>query len=124
MRRRTLLLGLTALAALGGAGLTWRSFATDLASARARIRGHSSTIEGRFGTLEYAQEGQGAPVLMIQGVSDAYGTLAQLDAIAAGVSGTCDRLVLEDCGHGPHRERPDDVLAREAAFLRHVLDPK
>lgn len=72
MRRRTLLLGLTALAALGGAGLTWRSFATDLASARARIRGHSSTIEGRFGTLEYAQEGQGAPVLMIHGTGGGF----------------------------------------------------
>jgi pimeloyl-ACP methyl ester carboxylesterase len=34
-----------------------------------------------------------APVLMIQGAADAYGTLAQLDAIEAGTAGRCERLV-------------------------------
>ena len=63
-----------------------------------------------------------APVLMIQGADDAYGTLAQLDAIATGVPGRCERLVLQACGHAPHRERPDEVLAREKGFLREVLD--
>jgi pimeloyl-ACP methyl ester carboxylesterase len=62
-----------------------------------------------------------APVLMIQGIDDAYGTLAQLDAIQAGVPGRCERLVLEDCGHAPHRERPEDVLAGETSFLMEVL---
>ena len=62
-----------------------------------------------------------APVLMIQGEGDAYGTLAQLDAIQAGIPGRCDRLVLNDCGHAPHRERPGDVLARVTDFLMEVL---
>lgn len=62
-----------------------------------------------------------APVLMIQGAEDAYGTLAQLDAIEAGVSGDCRRLVLENCGHSPHREQPGTVLLQCAGFLRGVL---
>lgn len=57
------------------------------------------------------------PVLMIQGAEDAYGTLAQLDAIAAGVRGPCDRLVIEECGHSPHREATDPVIDRVGAFL-------
>ncbi len=63
-----------------------------------------------------------APVLMIQGADDAYGTLAQLDAIEAGVSGNCQRLVLQDCGHGPHREKPNEVLAGCVEFLRETLN--
>jgi pimeloyl-ACP methyl ester carboxylesterase len=57
------------------------------------------------------------PVLMIQGAEDAYGTVAQLDAIAAGVTGPCDRLLLTSCGHSPHREMTDRVLKRVANFV-------
>ncbi len=57
------------------------------------------------------------PVLMIQGSNDAYGTLAQLDAIAASVTGCCGRLVLPNCGHSPHREAADCVLDRVVTFM-------
>lgn len=46
-----------------------------------------------------------APVLLIQGVEDAYGTLAQLDRIEARVNCPTTRLVLPDCGHAPHRDQ-------------------
>lgn len=46
-----------------------------------------------------------APVFAIQGTSDEYGTLAQLDALAARVTTPVDRLVLSRCGHAPHRDR-------------------
>ena len=59
-----------------------------------------------------------APILMVQGEGDAYGTLAQLDAIEAGVSGACERLILDGCGHSPHRERADAVLQAGAGFIR------
>ena len=52
----------------------------------------------------------------------ASGITTVLDAIAVGVPGRCERLVLNDCGHAPHRERPDEVLERETGFLRDVLD--
>lgn len=55
-----------------------------------------------------------APLLLVQGLGDEYGTLAQLDAIAQEVS-HAQRVELPDCGHSPHRDQP-------AALTRHVVD--
>ncbi len=52
-----------------------------------------------------------APTLVIQGEADPYGTLAQVEAIAAGVRGPCSRLVVPGCGHAPWRERAAEVTA-------------
>jgi pimeloyl-ACP methyl ester carboxylesterase len=57
------------------------------------------------------------PVLLIQGEDDEYGTIAQVDAIARQVSGTVERLVLPACGHSPHRDQPDRVLAAIERFV-------
>ena len=56
-----------------------------------------------------------APTLVVQGRDDAYGTLAQVQRIAAGVRGPVTRLVLPG-GHSPHLERPDDVIAAITEF--------
>lgn len=65
-----------------------------------------------------------APILLIQGEDDDYGTTAQLDAIAQKVCGTCERLLLPHCGHSPHRDQEEAVLATTAGFLRrHGLAP-
>jgi pimeloyl-ACP methyl ester carboxylesterase len=60
------------------------------------------------------------PVLMIQGVDDEYGTAAQLETIAMG---RADRsiLLLENCGHSPHRDQPDAVLSAAKAFVTALL---
>jgi pimeloyl-ACP methyl ester carboxylesterase len=55
------------------------------------------------------------PILLIQGRDDEYGTLAQIDAIAAATD--ADVLILDHCGHSPHRDRRDMVLATAAAFM-------
>lgn len=57
------------------------------------------------------------PVLLVQGADDAYGTLAQLDAIEAGVRGHVERLVLAGVGHAPQFEAPDAVLPAVAHFV-------
>jgi pimeloyl-ACP methyl ester carboxylesterase len=57
------------------------------------------------------------PLLLIQGTGDQYGTLRQVDAIADQVAGPVDVLVLDDCGHSPHRDRPEDVLAAARRFV-------
>ena len=57
------------------------------------------------------------PLLAIQGERDEYGTVAQLEAIAAAVSGPVRSLVLPGLGHFPHREDPERVLAETRAFL-------
>jgi pimeloyl-ACP methyl ester carboxylesterase len=61
-----------------------------------------------------------APVLVIQGRDDEYGTLAQVDEISNGVSGPVERLVLGGCGHSPHRDQADTVLDAVAQFIRQV----
>lgn len=58
-----------------------------------------------------------APALLIQGLNDEYGTLDQLDRIAAVLPRT-ERLELPDCGHSPHRDQRDAVIAETAAFLK------
>jgi pimeloyl-ACP methyl ester carboxylesterase len=50
------------------------------------------------------------PVLAIQGEDDEYGTLAQIEHIAQRLAQT-RLLVLPRCGHSPHRDQPDAVIA-------------
>lgn len=57
-----------------------------------------------------------APVLAIQGLGDEYGTLEQVRSIARTVQ-RCTLLELPACGHSPHRDRPDDVVAATLAFI-------
>ena len=61
--------------------------------------------------------GVNAPVLVIQGDQDAYGTLAQVDAVCSGVSGPSDRLVLAGAGHSPHREREAETASAIAEWI-------
>ena len=58
-----------------------------------------------------------APALCIQGTEDEYGTLAQLEAIARSSGGRVDRVVLDGCGHAPHRDRPEFVTGFSARWL-------
>jgi len=57
------------------------------------------------------------PVLAIQGYDDVYGTMAQLDELASRVKGPCELLKLEDCGHAPFREQPEQTLAAVTRFV-------
>jgi pimeloyl-ACP methyl ester carboxylesterase len=56
------------------------------------------------------------PVLVIQGVDDEYGTLAHVNGIARRVAGS-QTLLLSECGHSPHRDRPDKVVEASARFV-------
>jgi pimeloyl-ACP methyl ester carboxylesterase len=58
-----------------------------------------------------------APLLAIQGVDDPYGTMAQIDEIAAHAP-HARLLKLPDCGHSPHKDQPAAVNAAIGAFLR------
>ena len=50
-----------------------------------------------------------APLLAIQGMDDAYGTMAQIDEIAEKVPHT-QVVKLSQCGHSPHKDQPERVL--------------
>lgn len=56
------------------------------------------------------------PVLAIQGIDDEYGTLAQIRGIAQRVA-RCELLELPECGHSPHRDQPEAVLAAVTRFM-------
>src|SRR4051794_31284789 len=68
-------------------------------------------------TIEADARGLTAPALLIQGAEDPYGSLAQIDRIAAGVRGPVERLVVEGAGHSPQLEAPEPVLAAITAFV-------
>jgi 2-hydroxy-6-oxonona-2,4-dienedioate hydrolase len=48
------------------------AFAHDVAGARARLAGHSDTIETSFGRLEYAVAGEGEPMLIVHGAGGGF----------------------------------------------------
>jgi len=56
--------------------------------------------------IEEYLPGIACPVIAIQGHDDQYGTMAQLDAIARQVRGTCELVELDACGHSPFRDQP------------------
>jgi len=61
------------------------------------------------------------PVLVVQGAADPYGTLAQVRVVEEECTCPVETAVLEDVGHAPHRERPDETLAAVAAFADRIF---
>jgi len=57
------------------------------------------------------------PLLAVQGVDDEYASLEQIRGIARRVPQT-QLLELADCGHSPHRDQPDTLIAAVTAFMR------
>jgi pimeloyl-ACP methyl ester carboxylesterase len=57
------------------------------------------------------------PVLAIQGDRDRFGKPAQVDGIVSGVGGRAERLFLADCGHVPHHQAREAVLAAVVLFV-------
>lgn len=58
-----------------------------------------------------------APLLVIQGEDDEYGTPRQIDLIAAGVSGPLSTRVIPGCRHVPHFQAYETVIPLMAAFI-------
>ena len=56
------------------------------------------------------------PVLAIQGADDEYGTMAQIDGIAAAAP-QVELLKLDACGHSPHRDQPEQVISAVRDWL-------
>jgi pimeloyl-ACP methyl ester carboxylesterase len=64
-----------------------------------------------------------APMLVIQGLDDEYGTPAQCEAIKALAKAPCELVMLEACKHSPHRDQPDRVLDAIRRFATTLTDP-
>ncbi len=59
-----------------------------------------------------------APILVIQGEDDEYGTPAQVEAIRRQAGGPCQVALLAQCRHSPHRDQPDKTLALIQDFVK------
>ena len=59
-----------------------------------------------------------APVLVLQGKDDHYGSMAQIDAIESQVPGKLTRIDLDQCAHSPHREQAQITVAAITEFVR------
>lgn len=57
------------------------------------------------------------PVLAIQGREDEYGSLAQVEHLAA-LSGNVKLYIIDDCRHSPHIDKPEETTDAIAAFVR------
>ena len=71
------------------------------------------SVEDELGAVE-------VPLLVVQGRDDAYGTLRQVEVIADRTSGPCRTLVLDDCGHSPHRDRARATTEAVARFVAEI----
>ena len=110
---------------------SWRN--TDL---REQLRKyHGANVEGAFAgwsqtwlspefrsfnIVNYVQTIR-CPILAIQGDADAYGSRAQIDAIALAAPDLTETLVLPGCGHAPQYEARDRVLAAIADFAARAI---
>lgn len=56
------------------------------------------------------------PALAIQGRNDPYGTLAQIEEIESRIYSPLETLILPDCGHAPHLEKPEETEAAIEEF--------
>ncbi|HQC84679.1 MAG TPA: alpha/beta hydrolase, partial [Rhodoferax sp.] len=59
-------------------------------------------------------------LMAVQGVDDAYGTLEQIRGIARKVP-QCELLELQACGHSPHKDQPDRLIAAVTHFFQRAV---
>lgn len=78
----------------------------------------SAWLDPAFASWDIRAElgGLSCPVLAMQGSADPFGTMAQVLAVQQATP-RCNQLLLEGCGHSPHKERPALIL--EAALAHY-----
>ena len=63
------------------------------------------------------------PILIVQGKDDRYGTIRQVRAAEEECRCPVDIVLLDRCGHAPHRDQPVATLAAVGAFLDRIFRP-
>ncbi len=124
---------------IGIASITRAREAYEHGDLKARlVRHHGANTEGAFwgwnrawldpGFLSWNLEeylpGVTAPVLVVQGEDDEYGTLAQVRAIEERCRGRVERVILPACGHAPHRDQREATLQAMTDFVTRLFDGK
>lgn len=73
----------------------------------------SWNIEGVLGQIA-------CPVLVVQGTADPYGTLAQAEAVLAGVRGRAEQVIIGGCRHSPHLDAPQQTVEAATGFIARI----
>jgi len=60
------------------------------------------------------------PMLVIQGLDDQYGTMAQVEAILKQSGGPIEVLALPNCAHSPQRDQPEKVIEAITNFISRI----
>ena len=101
---------------------------------RARLAKHHLDVDGAFWQWNDVWLSKGfrsfdirpdchtitAPLLLIQGLNDAYGSMLQLDEIALAAPQAL-QVRLNDCGHSPHRDQSFKTLEAVQSFLKTAI---
>ena len=70
--------------------------------------------------IEKMLSGIKAPLLVIQGDKDEYGTLSQVEAIERPLKGKMGATIIKNCGHSPHSEYKNEVLELMRNFILNI----
>lgn len=63
-----------------------------------------------------------APVLIVQGLDDEYGTTKQVDAIYKNVSSNQKEIFLiPNCGHAPHIQAKEELIKSSLRFIESII---
>lgn len=104
--------------------LTQERVAEYLQSARrpggfASVRSLGASLESRYGVVQDALADVRAPTLVVWGREDAWIPLADAARFAAAIAGA-RQVTIDDSGHLPQEERPQELLRVLREFLREV----
>lgn len=101
---------------------------------RQRLARHHADVDGAFWQWNDVWLSQGfrrfdirpecrqitAPLMLVQGLNDEYGTMEQLDEICRAVPHAVQHR-LPGCGHTPQRDQPEKTLEEICDFLENVV---
>ena len=70
--------------------------------------------------IEYLLPAIDCPLLIIQGTDDEYATDRQVEVMTGATGPRTQSLLIDKCGHIPHREQPETVLKAVTGFIQKV----
>jgi pimeloyl-ACP methyl ester carboxylesterase len=70
--------------------------------------------------IEHFLKDISCPLLFIQGDSDEYGTLLQVEKTVAQIEGKAEKFIIPNIGHTPHKESPELVFDAVNTFIKNL----